>query len=233
MLLVALFLLLSPMRLFAAEEPARRTISVSAEGEVTAAPDLAVVSFAVETTAPQAAAAVGDNATKSDAVAAAIKKELGEKGKITATRYSLEPIYERREPGSPAPPAISGYVARNEVRVETLRLDAVGQLIDAAARAGANRVSNLEFNLQDRTRQLAEALQRAGREARQQAETVAQALGVTLKQVVSATTSSGPIIMPREHQRFAMAAMEAQAPTPIEPGEIIVRATLQVTYEIE
>jgi uncharacterized protein len=227
-------LLLSPALAGAADAPARRTISVSADGEVTAAPDLAILSFAVETTAHEASKAAADNASKSATVAAAVKKQLGEKDKITTTRYSLEPTYERREPGSPAPPAISGYVSRNEVRVETRRIDEVGQLIDVATRAGANRVSGLEFTLDDRADELREALLKAGREARQQAETVAQALGVTLKQVVSASTSSAPIIMPRDTQRFSMAAaMERSAPTPVEPGEIIVRASLQVTYEIE
>jgi uncharacterized protein YggE len=224
-------LLLSPT-LLAAEEPSRRTIAVSAEGEVTASPDVAVLSFAVETTANEASKAVEENASKSSAVAAAIKKELGEKDKITTTRYSLDPVYERREPGSPAAPAISGYVAHNEVRVETHRIDQAGHLIDVAARAGANRMSGLEFTLEDKTTQLRQALLQAGREARQQAETVAQALGVTLKQVVSASTSSGPIVMPRDYPRMAM-AMEKSAPTQLEPGDIVVRASLQVTYEIE
>lgn len=225
-------LLLSPTLLFA-EEPSRRTISVSAEGEVTASPDVAVLSFAVETTAKDASKAVDENASKSSAVAAAIKKELGEKDKITTTRYSLDPVYERREAGSPAAPEISGYVAHNEVRVETHRIDQAGHLIDVAARAGANRMSGLDFTLENKTTQLREALLQAGREARQQAETVAQALNVKLKQVVSASTSSGPIVMPRDYPRMAMATMEKSAPTPVEPGDIVVRASLQVTYEIE
>jgi uncharacterized protein YggE len=40
--------------------------------------------------------------------------------------------------------------------------------------------------------------------------------------------------MPRDYSRMSMAAaMEKSAPTPVEPGEIVVRASLQVTYEIE
>lgn len=217
----------------AADEPPRRTISVAGEGRVSATPDLAIVSFAVETTAPQAGAAIDDNARKSAAVSAAVKERLEAKDKITTTGYSLDPYYEQRERGSGQPPKISGYIARNGVRVELRRIEAVGQLIDAATRAGANRVSGLQFTLENRAPQLREALQQAGRDAQQQAESVAAALGVHLKQVVAATTSAGPIIMPRRYEGLAMAGAESRAPTPVEPGEVTVTATLQVTYEIE
>ncbi len=212
--------------------PQRRTISVTGQGEVKTAPDLAIVSFAVETTAPDAEAAVDNNARKSAALAEAIKKRLGAKDKVTTTRYSLNPVYEQRERGSTAPPKISGYVVQNEVRVETHSIDAVGRLIDTAAGAGANRINALQFRLENENEQLAEALQQAGAHARQQAESVASALGVRLVHVVSATTSVSPPILPKPYMTFGMAA-EARAPTPVEPGEVTVSATLHVTYEIE
>ncbi len=233
LMLAAALLGLSATGAVAADQPPRRTISVTGEGRVSATPDLAIVSFAVETTAPQAGAAIDDNARKSAAASAAVKERLEAKDKITTTGYSLDPYYEQRERGSGQPPKISGYIARNEVRVELHRIEAVGRLIDAATQAGANRVSGLQFTLENRAPQLREALQQAGREAQQQAESVAAALGVRLKQIVAATTSAGPIIMPRRYEGLAMAAAESRAPTPIEPGEVTVSATLQVTYEIE
>lgn len=213
------------------DKPPPRTISVTAEGEVDATPDLAVVSFAVETTAPLAATAVEENARKSAAVTAAVKKDLGPNDRVTTMGYSLDPFYEQHERGSPAAPRIAGYVARNEVQVQLHAVDAVGRLIDTATGAGSNRVSGLQFTLEDDSGELRQALLEAGQEARRQAEAIAQALGVTLKQVVSAKTSSGPILYPQ--QRFAMAAAEARVTTPVEPGEVSVRASLQVTYEIE
>ena len=58
------------------------------------------MSFAVETTAVEAGAAVDANATTSAALATAIKENLDAKDKVTTTRYSLEPKYEQREHGS-------------------------------------------------------------------------------------------------------------------------------------
>jgi uncharacterized protein YggE len=210
----------------------QRTISVTGQGEVTASPDLVTLTVAVETAAPSAAAAVSENAKRSAAVVSAVKELIGKEDKVTTSRYSLEPRYQSSKPGEVAEPRITGYVARNEVQVETHKIEGVGALIDAANRAGANRISGLQFTLSDRNEQLRAALEKAASEARAQAESVAKALGVTLKQVASATTSTGPVIQPRYFDR-GVAAMEARAPTPIEPGTVSVSATLQVTYTIE
>ena len=234
LLAVALVLALASVRAGAAEDgPKRRTIQVSGYGEISVAPDLVIISFAVETATDQAAVAVEQNAARSSKVAAAIKQRLGSKDHVSTTRYSLEPRYQQPERGSTAPPRITGYLARNDVRVETHALDDVGRLIDAATEAGANRVSDLQFTLEDRNPQLRAALAKAGAEARAQAESIASALGVQLKQVLSATTQSAPIVPRRYEGAAMMAAAEARAPTSVEPGEITVSATLQVTYEIE
>jgi uncharacterized protein YggE len=211
----------------------RRTISVSGQGEVSVSPDLAILAVAVETTAANAAAAAGENASRSAKVASALKGLVGKEDKVTTTRYSLEPRYEPVKRGEPGEPRITGYVARNEVQVETHKIDAAGALIDAAVKAGANRVSSLQFTLANRNEQLRAALEKAGGEAHAQAESVASALGVKLKWVLSATTVPPPIIQPRRFEALGMAAAEAPAPTPIEPGTVTVSATLQVTYEIE
>jgi uncharacterized protein len=211
----------------------RRTISVGGQAEISAAPDLAIIAVAVETTAPKATDAVSDNAKRSNAVATAVKALLGKDDKVTTTRYSLEPHYQAAKTGESVEPHITGYIAHNEVQIETHKVDAVGGLIDAANAAGANRISGLQFTLSDRNEQLRAALAKAGAEARAQAESVATALGVKLGPVLSANTSTGPLPPPRRFEVRSMAALEARAPTTVEPGSVSVSANLQVTYEIE
>jgi uncharacterized protein YggE len=224
-----------PRPAIADEQPreTRRTITVTGQGEITVSPDLAILALAVETTAPKASDAANENATRSARVAAELKRLIGKNDKVTTTRYSLEPRYEPAKRGEPGEPHIIGYVARNEVQVETQAINAVGGFIDAAIGAGANRINSLQFTLTNRNEQLRAALQKAGSEARAQAESVANALGVKLKSVLSATTASPPIIQPRRFEALGMAAAEARAPPPIEPGTVSVSASLQVTYEIE
>ena len=104
-------------------------------------------------------------------------------------------------------------------------------MIDAAVAAGANRVGGLQFSFAKQDELLRSALEKAGADAHAQAESVARGLGVRLKGVVSATTAGRPV--PVQPRMEAMALGEARAaPTPIEPGEATVSATLQVTYAI-
>jgi len=213
-------------------EERRRTIAVTGRGEVKATPDRALLSFTVETTAGRATEAAAENAKRSAAVVAALKSLLGSDGTVGTTHYTIEPRYESARPGETHEPRITGYVARNEVQIESRRIDKVGALIDAAIGAGANRVGSLQFSLAKRDELLRGALEKAGADAHAQAESVAKGLGVHLKGVLSATTSAGPIVSPRRFEA-AMAAEARMAPTPIEPGETTVATTLQVTYEIE
>lgn len=227
-------LLCSPVASLAdATTPPLRAIDVTGEGEVKVAPDLAIISFAVETTAPTAAAAVAENAQRSAAVSAAVRPKLTAKDKVSTTRYALSPVYEQRDRGPAAAPRITGYVASNAVRVEFHAVDGVGALIDAATTAGANRVDGLDFTLEERAAAQSDALKRAGADARRQAEAVATVLGVKLGRVLSANTSGGPIALPKSYPRGMVAMAESHAPTPVEAGDVTISANLQVSYEIE
>ncbi|TMA65358.1 MAG: DUF541 domain-containing protein, partial [Deltaproteobacteria bacterium] len=66
----------------------RHTIAVTGQGEVKAAPDLVVASFAVETTGPRATEAAAENAKRSAAVAAALKALLAPEDTVGTTRYT-------------------------------------------------------------------------------------------------------------------------------------------------
>jgi uncharacterized protein YggE len=212
------------------EQP--RTITVMGYGEVKASPDLAFLELAVETTAETAARATTENARRTTAVIEALKSKIGQQDKVTTTGYSLQPHYANRRPGSDAPPEISGYIASNRVRVESRDLSKVGDLIDAAIAAGANRTDVLSFTLENRAPHLREALREAGAEAKAQAESIATALGVELGEVQSASTAGVPMPVPMYRERM-MAMQAADVSTPVEPGEVEVSATLTVTYRIE
>lgn len=208
-----------------------RTISVTGHGEVSATADMAVVALAVETIHESAGTAVTENAGRSAAVAAAVKQLLGAKDRSETTRYSLQPRYDHRQ--GEAEPRIIGYVASNEVRVELHDVDAVGKVIDAAIRAGANRVGSLNFTVENPEPQQNEALELAGKRAREQAESIARATGVALGRVLSASSSQPQPPMPRRMEAYAMIARDSVAATPIEAGDVTISADVNVVYEIE
>lgn len=212
-----------------AEGPVR-SIRVTGQGSVSVSPDMVLLTFAVETNGITAQEASGSNAEISQSVADVVRAQLGEKDRLTTSGYSLTPRYGERGNRSGQPPEIVGYTARNEIRVETREIEGLGEMIDAGIDAGANRLNNLRFELEDRNPALQQALENAGAQARGQAESIARALGVKLGRVLSATTDPAPI--PIAHERVAMMRAESSA-TPIDAGELEVRASLHVVYAIE
>lgn len=207
----------------------QRTIQVAGNGEAQAAPDLAVLSLAIETHAATAADAAGRNGGLAQKVSEALRARLGDKGKTWTGGYSLYPEYEN-ESRPNAKPTIIGYRAENTITVQTGALDLVGPLIDAAIAAGANRVNSLDFNLRDDTHARNEAITMAAKDAQAQAQALAAALGLKLGPIITATTISniGP-----QPVMFRAAAMGVNNATPVQPAEVSVPATVALTYQIE
>lgn len=215
-------------------EPTPRTISVNGHAEVAVSPDRAVISVAVETEGMEAGKVVEQNAQRSAKVTEAVKALIAAEDRVTTTGYSVQPRYSQGRPGEIGEPKIVGYVASNEVVVETRRIDATGRIIDATIAAGANRINNLRFTLADRAPYLRVALEQASKEAQAQAEAIAKAMGVKLKQLLSAGSSGPPIVAPRQMDMFRAKSMAAMAvDTPITPGEVSVSADVQAIYEIQ
>jgi uncharacterized protein len=224
--LLALAIAQSPSR---AAESAPRTIVVSGSGQAQARPDLAELSFAIETHAPTAADASTRNAALAQKIIDALKAALAGKGKVSTGGYSLTPDYEQTQHRTT--PRIIGYNAQNSITAQTGAMDLLGKLIDAAVAAGANRVNYLNFSLKDDTHARSEALAAASRDAQAQARALAASLGVKLGRVIKATTVAE--VRPMPMPEFRGMAMAAAPSTPIEPGEMTIPATVTLTYEIE
>ncbi len=213
----------------AADEP--RTIVVSGNGEASANADTADLSFAVETHAKTAADAAGRNAALAQKITDSLKAKLGDKGKIWTGGYSLSPDYEQHQ--GRENPTIVGYNAQNSINVETPALNLLGDLIDTAISAGANRVNFLNFTLKNDAKARAEALTNATRDAQAQAQTLASSLNVRLKRLITASTQGVPRPVPLYRTEKAYAASAGAVSTPIEAGQVTVSATVYLTYEIE
>jgi uncharacterized protein len=207
-----------------------RTIQVSGSGEAHAAPDYATLDLAIETHAKTAAEAAQRNAALAQKINQALTQKLAGKGKVTTGGYSLYPEYNNAQGNER--PIIEDYQAQNSITVETAELDMMGPLIDTAIAAGANRVNSLDFSLRDNTKARNDAIANASKDAQAQAAALAASLNVKLGPIISATTESESRPVPvMAMARFSSAAMNA--PTPVNPGEVNVPATVSLTYAIE
>ncbi|HEX6369281.1 MAG TPA: SIMPL domain-containing protein [Longimicrobium sp.] len=212
-------------------QTAQPSIRVTGTGEVRAAPDQATADFAVETTASNAQEAAAANAQQMDRVIAALVRAGVPRERIETRDYNVFPDYDQRPMEQGGEPRIRGYRVMNTVSATTADITRVGGIIDAALAAGANRVHGVRFSLRDPQRFRAQAIAEATRRARADAEALAGAMGLQLGMVREASTLEvgygGPVMM---MAREGAADMQQAAPTPINPGEQTVRATVLIVY---
>lgn len=228
-----ILLLVSCCLAAAAQDGAAKVHSIRASGEATvrAKPDRAQISIGVVTQAPTAEAASAQNASQTSAVLDAVKRGLGASGEIKTSGYSISPQYQYT---NGRPPKITGYQASNTVLTSVNDLSLTGKVIDAANEAGANDITGISFSLRDDSAIRAQALTEAALKARTAAEAIAKALNVHITSVLQAETTEAPIVRPM-NKAFSMMAESAapRAPTPIEPGDVDVRASVTVTFEVQ
>jgi len=236
---LSLALLLVAQPLLAQEkEPARsepRTITVNAVGTVSRAPDRAVILVAVESRGATAQTATQANATKMEAVYAALRRAGIVPPNVSTTSYELQPEYSQPDPRSTGTfvPKVIGYVARNMVRVQVDSIARAGAIIDATVASGANRIDNLSFELRDTQSARMEALKNAVKQAQAMAQVIAEAAGQRLGLPLNINTSyEYPRPMYRAYAGVVAEAAPAPPPTPVEAGTMTVNATVNITYQI-
>jgi uncharacterized protein len=194
-------------------------ISASGEGRREMAPDKATIVLGVETRARTPAAAASANADRMTAIRAALVRMGVAERDIATARYSLGLHFTGRAE------ADTQYVAANLVTVTTRQLDQVGRIIDTGLGAGANNISQLHYDLSDRTQANSQALSDAVTNARQQAETMATAAGGRLGELVELSTQPGEY-RPYFAGDMMMRAQASAAPTPVSPGAVTVTSTV-------
>lgn len=223
---------------------ATNTISVSGDGEVFAAPDIANISFTVREEAKKVSDAQ-DKVTAKVKVALADIRKLGVADKdIKTQNYSSYPKYEWQEgnvsclglncpPYHPGKQVIVGYEVSQTVTIKVRDLEKVNALIDGLATAGVTEMQGPNFAIDKEDDLKAEARKQAIEKARTKAEVLARDLGVTLVRVVSFSEDGNyPIYARTMAADMGKGSAESFALPEIPQGEEKIISTVTVTYEI-
>jgi len=203
----------------------RRYIRAFGEGSVSITPDQAKIQFSVVTQAPTAEAAAAQNATQVTTLLAALRSVLGPQAELKTLSYSVSPNYSSPRDGTP--PVLIGYTVSNTVEATINDLSLIGRLIDAGIQAGGNRVQGLRFGLRNDVPVRQQALRLATAQAKADADAMAAGLSLRTGAVVS--IQEGVVVSP---QPLDVRSLAAAPTTPIETGQIDVRATVTVEFEI-
>jgi uncharacterized protein YggE len=203
----------------------RPYIRAFGQGTVSIRPDQVQASLGVTTQAATAQESSETNATRVAAVIDAVRQVLGQSADIRTVSYSVNPTY--RYPPNGGTPTLTGYTTTNIVEVTTQNLNAIGRVIDAAVQAGATNIQSLRFGLKDPEPARRQALRLATEQARADAAAIASGLGASLGDVIS-VEESGAITV----REALPGRTDTAVQTPIEPGDVDVRASVVIQVAI-
>ncbi len=215
-------------------------ITVTGEGEVFAAPDVAEFSFSIVEEGKDVKTAQDMATVKMEKALKALKdlqieeKDIKTTGFNAYPKYEFQEIYCIRAPCSPGKQEIVGYEVNQNITVKVRNISDAGKAIDAVTTAGASNVSGISFTIDDEDALVREARQKAIEEAREKAKDLAQDLDVRIVRIVNFSENGGGSPYPMFYKGDAMSARAESAPSaPVLPtGENTIRSTVTITYEI-
>jgi uncharacterized protein len=204
-------------------------LDVSATGEVTRVPDLAIISAGVQTLKPTATAAIEENAARMERVRAALERAGIEDKDIQTSQLSLNPEYQYDQN---RPPRLTGYRASNTVNVKFRDLKRTGAILDALVAEGANQINGPSLTIDKPESALDEARTRAIANGRARADLYARALGMRVARLISVSESGGYAVPPPMPMVAMMAERSADASSKIDPGTQQLQVSVSMSFEL-
>ena len=223
-----------------AVSPERGYISVNTSANTEAAPDVAEISFAVQTSDTKSMQkATQLNKEASDRVYSVLSSMLNASNGdyIKTADYSASPIYTY----SGSKRNLDKYEVSNRVIVHTKSIDKIGQMIDKAIEAGATNVDNLTFSVSNYDSQCNELLGNEEKKAQTRASFLAKNLSTTIEGVrtfdvsCNANNYGSPRMYMAKNMLSAVADSEAagSAPTTISKGVVKINANVNASFFVK
>jgi hypothetical protein len=210
-------------------EAANRTLTVSAEGRVTADPEIAILHIGFETQAYDAKSAYAAGAKTSNVIVAALKQAGIPETSIRSESQRLERMYDK----------MHKFKLVQEWTVKTPP-ERAAEILDLAITAGANDSGQIDWIVKDEKALEDQALDKAAVRARADAEVLAKGMGVKLGALIYVTNQ---ISAQKEMYQRAFAnnaVIEAGGggqplpqPLAIEPRKVSRMATVYAVFAIE
>jgi len=213
-----------------------RLITVTGEGTVEGAPDMALITLGVVNEAGAAHEALADNSQSMNRILDALKQSGIEPRDLQTSGFAVDPVYSQPPQGQdssvPFRPEIVGYRVQNNITLRIRDLTRVGALLDQVVTLGANSISGPTFTVEDPT-----VLQDKARSA-----AIADALRKGKLYADAADLELGPIFRidenyvspPQPYAAPMMMRMEAaQSDVPIEGGALTFRMQVAVSWRID
>jgi len=201
-----------------------RVMTVIGTAKLSQKPDTVTIQLEVMTENEQLQQAQQENTIKMNKVIQALLQAGLSKENMQTSSYIIHPKYDYVN----GKQVFKGYQVFNSITVKINNMNQAGQFIDIAVKNGVNHVSNIQFALENQQSIYQVALSNALINALSKAKTIAETLKVKVDPTpikIVEEISEIPHLM----QKFAVA--ENSMSTPIEPGEMVINAKVEVQME--
>jgi uncharacterized protein YggE len=207
---------------------ASRTITVSGTGQVYITPDVAYITIGVQSQAAKVTDVLNENNAQAKAISDALQGLGVDPKDIQTSAFNIYPNQNFSPEGKPLD---TYYVVQNSVYITVRDLNQMGAILDAVVRSGANTVNSISFDVLDKTAALSEARTKAIENARQTADELAAAAGVTLGplQTLNIYSSGGAVPV---YDIKGTGGREAGS-VPVSTGQLIISVDASLIYEIK
>lgn len=205
---------------------------VSAEGKVTVIPDIAKISAGIEERGDSLKQVQNSVNKKSQALVSALKDQGIAEKDIKTTSYNIYPESDYQV----TPPKVTGYQVSINYEITVRDIDKINDVLTAVTPAGANLVGGVSFNLSDeaRAKAMGSARNDAVNIAKQNAESLARASGVTLGKIINVSESQNSYVPRPMYATGKEISLDSAAPiTPdVQPGTTDLNVTVSLSYEV-
>lgn len=223
-----------------ADDNNNEVISVTGEAEVYAIPDEIKVSLTVEVNDKDLAAAQSKNDEITAQVLRLAGRILNIEDKFIQTNYiNVRPVYDYPMCGSKrcVQPVFTHFETRKGILITLKDTSLLQKLLEKSLEAGVTRVDGIEFTSSKMDDLNKQARVLAAKNAKQNADEVAAALGVSAGKPKRISVNSSGIIRNYNRSNGGIAlmakSMEAASDNTIEPGQITVSAQVSVDFDID
>lgn len=211
-------------------------LSVNGSATVQLKPDVAMISLGVTAKAQEVLKAQESANEAINEVIRVLTDEMSlAKEDIATSEYRIDEEYQyNRETGNSVH---VGYIATYMLNVRVDAIDQAGAVIDAAMKAGANRLEGVTFRSSDEYLASDQALKLAVEDALRKARVIADAAEITLPQAPVSIIENGISVSGASNSmaRYDAIAEGAvmDAGTQLESGMMTVSASVKLVYDID
>lgn len=217
-----------------AEKPFFPKLTVNGSAHLEKPADEITFTLTVLTQAETSEKALSSNNEKMQDLVAALLEEGLVKGEYRTGQFSIQPVYTPY-PKNPLPdfkPSIIAYDVTNSLTIKTQRLELAPLVIDAAAKAGVDQLSNIGFGIKDPRLYRSEAIAEATANAMQDAQVLADSAKVEIVRVLDIKLDQ-PQVRPYPGPNVQYLAKSANSALFLEAPDVELNANVTIIFQIK